>query len=42
VAEEKGLLKIQGSIVTAHEYNFQRAVTIKGVDENYKEVSGCR
>jgi lipoprotein-releasing system permease protein len=44
VAEEKGLLQNSGSYRDLNrdttEYNFQRAVTIKGVDDNYKEVSG--
>jgi len=40
VAEEKGLLQNSGLNRDSTEYNFQRAVTIKGVDENYKEVSG--
>jgi lipoprotein-releasing system permease protein len=40
VAEEKGLLQNSGFDRDSSEYNFQRAVTIKGVDENYKEVSG--
>lgn len=40
VAEEKGLLQNSGTDRDSSEYNFQRAVTIKGVDENYKEVSG--
>ena len=40
VAEEKGLLQNSGINRDSTEYNFQRAVTIKGVDENYKEVSG--
>ena len=40
VAEEKGLLQNSGLNRDTTEYNFQRAVTIKGVDENYKEVSG--
>ena len=40
VLEEKGLL--QHSLITgdSSEYNFQRAVTIKGVDGNYKDVAG--
>src|SRR4030095_16015283 len=40
VAEEKGLLQHSGLNRDTTEYNFQRAVTIKGVDENYKDVSG--
>jgi lipoprotein-releasing system permease protein len=40
VAEEKGLLQNSGIGRDSNEYNFQRAVTIKGVDENYKDVSG--
>ena len=40
VAEEKGLLQNSGMDRDSAEYNFQRAVTIKGVDENYKSVSG--
>src|SRR5687768_12852818 len=40
VAEEKGLLQNSGLNRDTTEYNFQRAVTIKGVDENYKDVSG--
>ena len=40
VAEEKGLLQHSGLDRDSAEYNFQRAVTIKGVDENYKDVSG--
>jgi lipoprotein-releasing system permease protein len=40
IAEEKGLLQNSGINRDSAEYNFQRAVTIKGVDENYKEVSG--
>lgn len=40
VAEEKGLLQNSGIAHDSAEYNFQRAVTIKGVDENYKDVSG--
>ena len=40
IAEEKGLLQNSGVNRDSAEYNFQRAVTIKGVDENYKEVSG--
>jgi lipoprotein-releasing system permease protein len=40
VAEEKGLLQNSGLKSDSTEYNFQRAVTIKGVDENYKDVSG--
>ena len=39
-AEEKGLLQNSGLNRDSTEYNFQRAVTIKGVDENYKNVSG--
>jgi len=40
VAEEKGLLQNSGFAKDSAEYNFQRAVTIKGVDENYKDVAG--
>ena len=40
IAEEKGLLQNSGLNSDSTEYNFQRAVTIKGVDENYKDVSG--
>ena len=40
IAEEKGLLQNSGLDRDTTEYNFQRAVTIKGVDENYKDVSG--
>ena len=40
VAEEKGLLQNSGLDGDSTEYNFQRAVTIKGVDENFKDVSG--
>lgn len=40
IAEEKGLLQNSGLNHDSTEYNFQRAVTIKGVDENYKDVSG--
>ena len=40
VAEEKGLLQNSGINRDSTEYNFQRAVTIKGVDENFKNVSG--
>ena len=40
VAEEKGLLQNSGINRDSSEFNFQRAVTIKGVDENYKDVSG--
>jgi lipoprotein-releasing system permease protein len=40
VAEEKGLLQNSGVNRDTTEYNYQRAVTIKGVDENYKDVSG--
>lgn len=40
VAEEKGLLQHSGLNRDTTEYNFQRAVTIKGVDGNYKDVSG--
>ena len=40
VAEEKGLLQHSGLDGDSTEYNFQRAVTIKGVDENFKDVSG--
>lgn len=40
VAEEKGILQHAGIDKDGNEFNFQRAVTIKGVDENYKYVSG--
>ena len=40
IAEEKGLLQHSGLDGDSAEYNFQRAVTIKGVDENFKNVSG--
>lgn len=40
VAEEKGLLQNSGVNRDSTEYNFQRAVAIKGVDDNYKDVSG--
>ncbi len=40
VAEEKGILQHSGLDINNDEFNFQRAVTIKGVDENYKYVSG--
>jgi lipoprotein-releasing system permease protein len=40
IAEEKGLLQHSGIDRDSAEYNFQRAVTIKGVDENYSHVSG--
>ena len=40
VAEEQGLLQNSGFDRDSAEYNFQRTVAIKGVDENYKYVSG--
>jgi len=40
VAEEKGLLQNSGISRAGTEFDFQRAVTIKGVDDNYKDVSG--
>jgi lipoprotein-releasing system permease protein len=40
VAEEKGLLQHSGLDRDSAEYNFQRAVTIKGVDDHYNKVSG--
>jgi lipoprotein-releasing system permease protein len=40
VTEEKGLIQNSGINRDSSEYNFQRAVTIKGVDENYQDVSG--
>ena len=40
VAEEKGILQHSGLDRDSAEFNFQRAVTIKGVDENYKDVAG--
>lgn len=40
VVQEKGLLQHSGIDRNNDEYNFQRAVTIKGVDQNYSDVSG--
>lgn len=40
VAEEKGILQHAGLDSDSVEFNFQRAVTIKGVDGNYKQVAG--
>ena len=40
VAEERGILQNSGLSRDSSEFNFQRAVTIKGVDENFKDVSG--
>jgi len=40
VAEEKGILQHSGLDRDSVEFNFQSAVTIKGVDENYKQVAG--
>lgn len=40
IAEEKGILQHSGIDNDNAEFNFQRAVTIKGVDSNYKYVSG--
>jgi lipoprotein-releasing system permease protein len=40
IAEEKGLLQNSGVARDSNEYNFQRTVTIKGVDENFGDVSG--
>ena len=40
IAEEKGILQNSGLDRDGNEFNFQRAVTIKGVDSNYKYVSG--
>ena len=40
VAEEQGLLQNSGFARDSSEYNFQRTVTIKGVDSNFKDVSG--
>ena len=40
IAEEKGILQHSGLDRDSAEFNFQRAVTIKGVDENYKDVAG--
>jgi lipoprotein-releasing system permease protein len=40
IAEEKGILQNSGMDNEGNEYNFQRAVTIKGVDDNYKNVAG--
>src|SRR4030095_10837782 len=40
IAEEKGLLQNSGFDRDSSEYNFQRTATIKGVDENYKDVAG--
>lgn len=40
IAEEKGILQHSGIDNDNAEFNFQRAVTIKGVDSNYRYVSG--
>ena len=40
IAEEKGILQNSGLAADSGEFNFQRAVTIKGVDRNYKSVAG--
>lgn len=40
VAEEKGILQHSGLDKDSVEYNFQSAVTIKGVDDNYRQVAG--
>ena len=40
IAEEKGLLQNSGLTRDSNEYNFQRTVSIKGVDENFADVSG--
>jgi lipoprotein-releasing system permease protein len=40
IAEEKGILQNSGLDRDGEEFNFQRAVTIKGVDDNYKSVAG--
>jgi lipoprotein-releasing system permease protein len=40
IAEEKGILQHSGLDNDSAEFNFQRAVTIKGVDEHYKDVAG--
>jgi lipoprotein-releasing system permease protein len=40
VAEERGILQHSGMNRDSTEFNFQRALTIKGVDERYKDVSG--
>jgi len=40
IAEEKGILQHAGLDNDSAEFNFQRAVTIKGVDEHYKDVAG--
>ncbi len=40
IAEEKGILQHSGLDGDSAEFNFQRAVTIKGVDDNYKNVAG--
>jgi len=42
VAEEKGILQNSGFDRDDNEFNFQRAVTIKGVDVNYKFVTGLQ
>ncbi len=40
VAEEKGIIQHAGIDRNGEEFNFQRAVTIKGVDEHYTNVAG--
>ena len=40
VAEEKGILQNSGLSADSGEFNFQRAVTIKGVYNNYRNVAG--
>ena len=40
VAEEKGILQNSGLAADSGEFNFQRAVTIKGVDSNYQYIAG--
>jgi lipoprotein-releasing system permease protein len=40
VAEERGILQHSGMNRDSTEFNFQRALTIKGVDGKYKDVSG--
>lgn len=40
VAEEKGILQHAGIDRDSTEFNFQSAVSIKGVDDNYAQVAG--
>ena len=40
VAEEKGIIQHAGTDRNDEEFNFQRAVTIKGVDQHYPKVAG--